>query len=137
MLVISILAVFATARLDLAVIREAGFAQQASTAIRFAQKLAIGTNCSVQVQINSSSCALNWNVCGAASGSPIPSPATGFNNFCDNSSATVSPSADFSFDNVGRPVDSTNTDVLLAVQTFTIGSRNIRVEAETGYTHEL
>ncbi len=137
MLVISILAVFATARLDLGVIREAGFFQQASTAIRFAQKLSIGTTCSVRVQLDSSGCALNWNVCGAASGNPIPNPATGLDNFCDNSSATVSPSADFSFDSIGRPVDSSDTDDLLAVQTFAIGTRNIRVEARTGYTHEL
>lgn len=137
MLLISILAVFATSRLNLDAIREAGFVRQASTAIRFAQKLAIGTNCSVRVQMDSSGCTLNWNVCAAASGNPIPNPASGLNNFCDNSSATVSPSADFSFDNVGRPVDSTDTTILLAVQTFSIGSRDVRVEAVTGYTHEL
>jgi len=137
MLVISILTVFATSRLDLGVIREEGFTRQASTAIRFAQKLAIGTGCSVRVQLDSNGCNLTWNVCSAASGNPIPNAASGLDNFCENSSATVSPSADFSFDNIGRPVNSSNTDILLTTQTFTVGSKDIRVEAETGYTHEL
>ena len=36
----------------------------------------------------------------------------------------------------GRPVQTTDTDNLLPVQDFTVGSRTIRVEAETGYSHE-
>ncbi len=135
-LIVSILAVFATARLDLGFFQEAGFFQQSSAAIRYAQKLAIGSNCSVRVQVASSGCLLNWNVCGAASGNSIVNPATGLSDFCASSAATVAPSADFSFDNIGRPVQTTDTDILLAVQNFTIGSRTIRVEAETGYSHE-
>ncbi len=135
-LIVSILAVFATSRLDLGAFEEAGFFQQSSTAIRYAQKLAIGSNCSVRVQMDSSGCLLNWNVCGAASGSSIVNPATDLADFCDNSAATVAPSADFSFDNIVRPVQTTDTNILLPVQNFTIGSRTIRVEAETGYSHE-
>ena len=135
-LIVSILAVFATSRLDLDFFEEAGFFQQSSTAIRYAQKLAIGSNCSVRVQMDSSGCLLSWNVCGAASGNSIVNPATGLNDFCDNSTATVAPSADFSFDNIGRPVQTADTDNLLPVQDFTVGSRTIRVEAETGYSHE-
>ena len=135
-LLISILAVFATSRLDLGAFQSAGFFQQSSAAIRYAQKLAIGSNCSVRVQMDSSGCLLSWNVCGAASGNSIVNPATSLNDFCDNSAATVAPSADFSFDNIGRPVTTADTSILLAVQNFTVGSRTIRVEAETGYTHE-
>ena len=135
-LIVSILAVFATARLDLGAFEEAGFFQQSSTTIRYAQKLAIGSNCSVRVQVASSGCLLSWNVCGAASGNSIVNPATGLSDFCASSAATVAPSADFSFDNIGRPVQTADTDILLAVQNFTIGSRTIRVEAETGYSHE-
>ena len=52
-LIVSILAVFATSRLDLDFFEEAGFFQQSSTAIRYAQKLAIGSNCCVRVQVAS------------------------------------------------------------------------------------
>lgn len=135
-LIVSILAVFATSRLDLGAFQEAGFFQQSSAAIRYAQKLAISSNCSVRVQMDSSGCLLSWNVCGAVSGDSIVNPATGLNDFCANSAATVTPSADFSFDNIGRPVQTSDTDNLLPVQNFTVGSRTIRVEAETGYSHE-
>lgn len=135
-LIISILAVFATSRLDLGAFQAAGFFQQSSAAIRYAQKLAISSNCSVRVQMDSSGCLLSWNVCGAVSGDAIVNPATDLNDFCASSAATVAPSADFSFDNIGRPVQTSDTNILLPVQDFTVGSRTIRVEAETGFSHE-
>ena len=131
---VSILAVYTVPRLNLDAFREAGFSQQAAAAIRYAQKQSIASGCSIKVSLTASSCALNWNNPAAAAGCPadnttIPNPGNGANNFCPNSkpgSAAGLP-VNFNFDKIGRPSAGQNID---------LGNKILKVEAETGYTHE-
>ena len=126
---VGILAVFALPRLNLSLFEQSGFFQQALAAIRQGQKLAVASGCDVDVTINPTTCTLAWN--GAPAGCPssaIDNTATGSANFCQGGTAAGSPSASITFDNIGRPD---------AQKTIVFGSRTIRVEAETGYTHEL
>jgi MSHA pilin protein MshC len=127
MLIVGILAAFAAPRFNLTAFRETGFLQQATAAIRYAQKQAIASGCTVNVSINSTQCLLTW----AGAPAPCPStsltnPATGNVNFCTDSNAAGNPAANFSFDNIGRPS---------AAQSINFGNGIITVEAETGYVH--
>jgi MSHA pilin protein MshC len=131
MVLIGILGVFVAPRLNLTTFRETGFYQQAFSAIRYAQKQAIASGCTVNVTINTTQCLLTWAGVPAppdcpVNGTNITNPASGKNNFCTDSTAAGSPGASFSFDHIGRPS---------AAQTITFGSRTILVEAETGYVH--
>ncbi len=135
-LLLGILAAFAAPRLNISGFREQGFYQQATAAARFAQKLAISSGCVVQVQISGAACTVTWNVCAPASGTPVPSPATGNNDFCADSDGTVPVAADISFDAIGRPVNSATPATLLATQDITINGRTLRIEAQTGFAHE-
>lgn len=135
-LLIGILAAFIAPRMDIGTFREQGFFQQAHAAVRFAQKLAISSGCVTRVQISGAGCTVTWNVCAPASGSSVPNPGSGKNDFCDNSDGTVPVAADISFDVIGRPVNSGAPGTLLATQNVTINGRTLRVEAETGYAHE-
>ena len=127
--IIGILAVVVLPRFNLTLFEQSGFFQQALAAIRHGQKLAIASGCDVDVAINSTSCTLTWS--GAPAGCPatvIDNTATGAANFCQGGTAEGSPSANITFDNIGRPD---------AQKTIVFGSRTVRVEAETGYAHEL
>lgn len=135
LLLIAILASFAAPGLDIGAFRETGFVQQSTAALRFGQKQAIGSGCDVNVSITSSGCTLQWNGTPAGLGCPgssIASPATGLNNFCNNS--TPESIADLPttirFDNIGRPT-ATSGDLSL-----NLGSRTITIEPETGFAHE-
>ena len=132
--IISIMAVYAIPRLNLDVFRETGFAQQAAASIRFAQKQAIASGCEIEISITASGCNLNWNNPGAlvacpADNTAIPNPGSGANNYCADSTpgSTTDLPANFTFDRIGRPSAAQNID---------LGDRTIKVEAETGYTHE-
>jgi MSHA pilin protein MshC len=130
MLVIGILAAFAAPRLNLTTFRETGFLQQATAAIRYAQKQAIASGCTVNVSITTQ-CNVTWAgvpappVC-PVNGTNITNPATGEPDFCAGSTAAGNPSANFTFDNIGRPSSAQNIN---------FGNGTIVVEAETGYVH--
>jgi MSHA pilin protein MshC len=127
--IIGIIAVVVLPRINLTLFEQAGFFQQSLAAIRHGQKLAIASGCDVDVVINSTSCTLTWS--GSPAGCPataIDNTATGAANFCQGGTAEGSPSVNITFDNIGRPD---------AQKTIVFGSRTIRVEAETGYTHEI
>jgi MSHA pilin protein MshC len=132
---VSIIAVYAIPKLNLDVFRETGYVQQAAAAIRYAQKQAIASGCSVEVAITAGGCNVNWNNPSAAAGCPadntdIPNPGTGNNDFCEDSTpgATGDLPTVFTFDKIGRPS---------AAQSIDLGDKTLAVEAETGYTHEI
>lgn len=137
-LVAGILSALVVPRLDIGRFKEIGFFQQALASIRYAQKTAIASNCNVSVSIAGTGCALTWAGTGApgaacpSAGTAIPDPAGGSNDFCADSTPEAPPSGDtaFGFDFLGRPVPN-------SLKMITIGSRLIRVEQETGYTHEI
>ncbi len=137
LLLISILAAFMLPKLDLGAFRESGFVQQSMGAIRYGQKQAIGSGCQVNVLLTATDCTLQWNGLPAGIGCPgggtnITNPATGLNNFCNNS--TPESSADLPttirFDNIGRPTATVGN------LSLNLGSRTITVEQETGFAHE-
>jgi len=129
LLLVGILATYAVTRLNLAGFRSAGFSQQAITAIRFAQKEAVSTGCSVTVEIDSVDadiCELKWS--GCAGNSNLLNPATGDADFCADSTPEGSvPVVNFTYNRIGAPS---------AAQSITIDSRTITVEANTGFAHE-
>lgn len=135
-LLLGILAVYVVPRIDISTYREQGFYQQAQAAVRLAQKLAISSGCVTRVQISNAGCTVTWNECAPASGASIANPGTGNNNYCNDSDGTVAGAADISFDAIGRPVNSGAPTTLLATTNISINGRTLRVEAETGYTHE-
>lgn len=125
-LLLGILSATVLPKLSLDSYREIGGFQQGISAIRFAQKLAISSGCQVDVSIGTSSCTLTFNGC---TGSTIPNPASGGTNFCASSDPGVSPTASFSFNNIGAPTTGAQT------VTFA-GGQIVTVEANTGFAHE-
>ena len=133
-LLLSIVAVLVLPSLDTGSFREKGFIQQATAAIRYAQKQAIGSGCEVDVSITAAACSLNWHNPAANTNCPadnttISNPGSISTNFCANSepAATGDLPVSFTFDRIGRPS---------AAQSMNLGNGTIVVEAETGYTHE-
>ena len=128
-----IIAAYAIPRLNLDGFRAQGFEQQAMAAIRYGQKQAIGSGCNFEVSISLSSCTVQYSApvetgCAAASTSLV-NPATGQNNFCNNSqsdSGAVLP-ASVQFDKIGRPSGSLSIN---------LGTTTITIEPETGFAHE-
>lgn len=128
-----IIAAYVIPKLNLEGFRSQGFEQQATASIRYAQKQAIGSGCNFNVLISSSSCTVQYTSpveagCAAASTSLV-NPATGQNNFCNNStpdSAAVLP-ASVNFDKIGRPSGSLSIN---------LGTTTITIEPETGFAYE-
>ena len=126
---LGVLAAVIFPRLNLTSFQQTGFFQQALSAIRHAQKLAVSSRCDVAVVINAGGCTLSWS--GTPAGCPntvINNIASGLANFCANGTAEGTPTATITFDNIGRPD---------AEKTIVFGSRTLRVEAETGFAHEI
>ena len=138
----AILAMFVAPRLDIGFFRKTGFFQQAHAAIRYAQKMAIGSGCNMEVNISAGGCLLRWSNPAALTFCPadtqaVPNPATGQNNFCGSSTPEAAPTGgNFRFDKIGRPMNTANA-ILTSARDVVIGTRTLRVEAETGFTHEI
>ena len=107
--------------------KEAQVQQELLSALRYAQKIAIASQCSVNVNLGSSSYNLNYAL--PCSGS-VKHPA-GQNSFSETSlPATISSSSStFSFDASGNISPSTGG-------TITIGNFNITLEPVSGFAHE-
>ena len=133
-IILAIVAAYALPRLNLISIKNQGFYDQAMSSIRYGQKRAIATGCIVEVDITSTVCNLNW--VGCASNSAISNPSNNDTDFCKDSEPEGSVSSgNFHFDRVGRPMDTGN-NVLTSAQIITIGTRELHVEAQTGFAHE-
>ena len=138
----AILSVFVAPRLDIGFFRKTGFFQQAHASIRYAQKMAIGSGCHTEINITAGGCTLRWSNPSAVPNCPadaqsIPNPATGQNNFCGSSTPEAAPTGgNFRFDKIGRPMNTANA-ILTSARDVVIGTRTVRVEAETGYAHEI
>lgn len=126
LLLAAILAATVLPDLNLETFRQIGGVQQATAAIRFAQKQAIVSGCQVDVVISGNNCNLNWNGCTS---SAIPNPSTGNTNFCRDSNPGASPAVSFSFNNLGEPISGQQTLVFA-------NGRTLNVEANTGFVYE-
>ena len=107
--------------------KEAQVQQELLSALRFAQKIAIASQCPVNVNLSTSSYSLNY--ASPCSGS-VKKPATQ-NNYSETSvSATInSSSGTFSFDASGNISPSTGG-------TITIGNFSITLEPISGFAHD-
>jgi MSHA pilin protein MshC len=125
-LVVGILSAIVLPNINLDSFKEKGGFQQGISMVRFGQKQAISSGCTVDVMLDSTTCTLNFNGC---TGAAIPNPGTGGTNFCTNSNPSVSPTVTFSFNNIGVPTTGQ--------QTINFGGGQVvTVEANTGFTHE-
>ena len=130
---VSALAAYAIPRLNIDGFSTQGFVQQATAAIRYGQKQAIGSGCNFDVSILATSCTVQYGApvetgCAAASTSLV-NPATGLNNFCDNSQADSGATlpATVQFDKIGRPSGSLSIN---------LGTTTITIAPETGFAYE-
>lgn len=112
---------------------ERGFFDEALSAVRYAHKLAIASGCNIQVQFTTSSYVLNRDTnCNTGNppsfSQPVRDPAGG-GNFSSTAPNGVSLSTStFYFDKIGQPsVNGTN---------ISVGTRNIVIEAITGFAHD-
>lgn len=134
-MILGIVAAIATPRFfSLDVFEERGFYQEVASALRYAQKIAVGSGCPVQVSITATSYdlkqqAASGNRCDPADstwavqvlrsdGSPATGSAPG--------SITLSPVTTYEIDGLGET--SLGSDL-----TVTIGTQNLTVQAESGY----
>ena len=125
-LLVGILSAMVLPKINFDSFKKTGGFQQGISMVRFGQKQAISSGCTVDVMLDLTMCTLTFNGC---TGAPIPSPGTGNNNFCANSNPGVSPAVNFSFDNIGAPTTG--------VQTINFGGgKVVTVEANTGFVHE-
>ncbi len=120
------------------------FFDDALSALRYAQKLAVATGCNSQVAIAANSYtvtlqdgATNVNGCsGAGYTQPVVHPGTSGSGYSETApsgvtlASTVSP---LRFDSLGRAVDATQT---VSDATITVGARTISVVGETGLVYE-
>ena len=123
---LGVLATIIIPNLNLGGFREAGGFQQGVAMIRLGQKLAITSGCQVDVSLNGNSCTLAYSGCAASS---ISNPATGQSNFCSDSTPSISPAVNFSFNSLGAPITGQQT-INFA------GGQSVTVEANTGFVHE-
>lgn len=119
---------------------ERGFTEASLTSIRYAQKLAITSGCHVRVQINAANLEVaRWGACKPSNHSSAttllrhPKNTGDFANPIPSGLAVTN--TDIYFDSIGKPY-STNTGSALTNQTYiTVGSRQIKIEPETGFTY--
>ncbi len=119
--------------------RERGFTDETLTAIRYARKLATTSGCHVEVSLDNNQLAIGrWTVCtpqnhGLTSLALRHPKNTG--DFINTVPKGLSVSnVRFYFDGSGRPYDANNETVFTSTLIINIGSRNIRIEPETGFS---
>jgi MSHA pilin protein MshC len=133
-IVATILAAFAAAKINTQNFDAQGFADQATAMIRYAQKIAIAQRRTVAVVVSASQIKLCYTdaVC---SGGPVLdpiSPTSSSQQFILNAKSGVSVTgpASFTFNALGQPSGAVTVTV-----TGDVSPRVIRVESETGYVH--
>lgn len=131
MIIVGILAVFAAPRFfDADIFRSRGFADQVQASLRYAQKIAIAQRRFVCVTIAGNSLSLATGTV-ATCGTPLASPSSGGNYVIDAPANVTVTEASFHFKALGSPSAGVTVSVTGGDMT-----RNIIVEAETGYVHQ-
>jgi MSHA pilin protein MshC len=138
LLLVSVLAVVGLSRFsDQSAFSEWGFTEEVSTALRYAQKLAIASGCDTAVAVHSGGYQLRQRA-GCRTGAfdiPVMLPGgTGDYTGMTPSGTTVS-ALNLYFDATGRPRHAGTGTLLTLVSSISIGAATILVEPETGYVH--
>lgn len=133
MVILGVLAVVALPKfVDTGSFKARGFFDEFINAVRYAQKVAIGSHCEVQVLIAAGSYSLNQPVkanCGASPGSfpvAVNNPSGALSGSTPGG-VSISGST-FTFDASGAPS---------IAQTITVGSRSFEIHPNTGYVEKL
>ena len=99
--------------------------QEVLSAFRYAQKIAIASQCDVVITLGANSYALTYS--GSASCTGNVKHPSGQGNYSDSGTSDISPVSTYTFDASGGGSPSGS---------FTVGGRTITVEAVTGYVHD-
>jgi MSHA pilin protein MshC len=142
MVIVGILAVFATPRLyDANIFKSRGFADQVQATLRYAQKEAIAQHRNVCVTMTASDIALtianaNPSVATSPCNTNLVLPGQSSNKISTPSASITLSAATFNFDALGKPWDVLGVTPSSVKKSIAIsGANNIFVEAETGYVH--
>ncbi|MCW8929513.1 MAG: type II secretion system GspH family protein [Gammaproteobacteria bacterium] len=107
---------------------DAQYHQEILSAFRFAQKIAIASQCDVVITLGTNSYSLTYS--GSSSGvscsGNVAHPADQSSYSATNTS-TINPAVTYTYNASG---------VVSPTSSFTVGGRNITVEPVTGYVHE-
>ena len=127
-IIATVLAAFAAARINTRSFDTEGFANRAAAAVRYAQRLAVSQRRSVAVTVTAGSIALTYPD-APLGGAPVHEPpGTGPFTVTAPSGVTLAGTS-FTFSALGRP--STGSVITVTGDV----ARTITVEAETGYVH--
>jgi len=116
---------------------ERAFFDDTLNAVRYAQKLAVATGCSVKVSISSDSYSLVRQGSSASSSCPggssyslaVPHPSSGASSYTGAESGITLTSSPSSF--IFSPLGTVSADAILTVA----GSKTINVISETGFVY--
>ncbi|MBD9483645.1 prepilin-type N-terminal cleavage/methylation domain-containing protein [Pseudomonas sp. PDM14] len=129
--IIGILAVVVGPRFfDRSVFDQRLYYEEALSAVRYGQKLAVASGCPIRAQVNSAGYTLTYaSACGAiAAGGAVANPIGGGNYATTNSQGvTVAPALDVTFNSLGAASGAGNT------ASFASGAFSINVNLATGY----
>lgn len=137
MILIGILAAYATARLDVATFRERGFHDALKSGLQYARKAAVAKRRQVCVAVATGAGAVvSFTVIAAApeagvaacpADDPLPLPGSSVNSISTPAGVSLTAGSSFSFDALGR--------ASTAVTLSSTGQPDITVAQETGYVH--
>ena len=118
------------------------FRNEALSAVRYAQKLAVGTGCQVRVSVAANGYTLNLQdgCSGSSFTQAVVHPGTGAPTYAGTAPAALTFTSTLSpivFDALGRALDSGGSvsDVTLSVSAVGLGVSSIAVVGDTGLVH--
>jgi len=118
---------------------EMGFADASIAAAGFAQKLARNSGCDTLFAIDDDGYGIYQRASDCASGAltrPVQRSGGGDWTQPRPEGVTVTP-LEVYFDGSGRPFAADSGKLLATAASYTVGSRTIAIEAETGFVHRL
>ena len=117
---------------------EMGFADTAANSFRYAHKIALSSGCDTRAWITATSVSLFQRANNCNSGAfTTPLQRPGGTVWAENVPSGVSVSSlDIYFDANGSPHAHPSGSKLTAATGFTVGTRTVTVEAETGFVHQ-
>jgi len=138
LLLISIVAVVGLSRFtDESTFSEWGFTGEVTTALRYAQKLAMASGCDTAVTLDSGGYQLRQRAgCKTGVFDVFVLLPGGTGDYAGSAPGGTTVSAlNLYFDPTGRPRDAGTGALLTLVSSISIGAATILIEPETGYVH--